>query len=300
MHAWLKSLVPAVDFGWNRTRAGCGLRTCHNKLLVRSVPQSRAGIHVGTEWYCSADCFAAAMQAPLTALIRSRLAEMPRNPRLSVGLALLSKGVLTEDQLREAAARSQWRGQDLEATLLQLGFATEKQLAGARSAQWGYPVLTQEGPGPTVRAELPLAFLRAFEAVPVHYAPAAKRLVLGFVRRVEPSVLQAIEQITGCRVESCFVTPAEFEERVERCFAAEGYEEALLDQAATPAHMARSLGGFAVETSARQVAYVACKSWIWVRLEGKRKIVDVLFALRTAAAKRPEPFVQPEGIGALG
>ncbi|HEX4036796.1 MAG TPA: hypothetical protein VHX37_01945 [Acidobacteriaceae bacterium] len=305
MREWLKSVVPPVDFGWNRVRARCGLRTCHNKLLMRSVPQSRAGIQVGNEWYCSADCFAGAMQTPLAALIGPRLTEMPRNPRLSVGLAMLSKGILTEAQLREATARSQWRGEDLETTLLQLGLANEKQLAAARSAQWGYPVLTQEGPGPTVRANLPLEFLRGLEAVPVYYAAAAKRLVLGFVRRVEPSVLQAIEQITGCRAEPCFLTPAEFQQQVERCVACDGYEEALLDQAATPAHMARTLGGFAVEVSARQVDYVACKSWIWVRLAGRKKTVDVLFALKSVTGRQPESFVSQsfapqQGLGALG
>lgn len=306
MRSLLKSLVPAMDFGWNRTRARCGLRTCHNKLLVRAVPQNRGGIHTPDEWYCSADCFAAAMQVPLTGILRGRLAEMPRNPRLSIGLALLSKGMLTEDQLREATARSQWRGEDLETALLALGLATQKQLAAARAVQWGYPVLSQEGPAPTVRADLPLAFLGSFEAVPVHYAPAAKRLVLGFVHRVEPSVVRAVEEITGCHAESCFVTPAEFEDLRHCCTATEGYEECVLEQPGTPAHMARTLGGYAVEVSAREAAWVACKSWIWVRLAGKRKTVDILFSLRAVPARQaeslatPSVIASPQGIGALG
>lgn len=306
MNSWLKALVPPVDFGWNRVRARCGLRTCHNRLLMRTVPSSRAGIHVGDEWYCGPDCFAAAMQRPLAALLHQPIAEMPRNPRLSIGLAMLSKGFLTEDQLREAAARSQWRGENLETTLLQLGLATEKQLAAARSVQWGCPVLTQDGQAALVKADLPLAFLRAFEAVPIHYAPVAKRLVLGFVRRVEPSLLQAVEQITGCRAEPCFLTRMEFEERVERCVAADGYEEAVLERPGTPAHMARTLGGFATEVAARDVAYIACKSWIWVRLAGKRKTMDVLFALKAAANRTAEPLISsslvasPREVGALG
>lgn len=305
MHSMLKALVPPMDFGWNRVRARCGLHTCHNRLLVRSVPQSRVGIHLGQEWYCSPDCFAAAMQKPLAALLHQRLTEMPRNPRLSVGLAMLAKGILTEEQLREATARSQWRGEDLEKTLLSLGLANEKQLAVARSAQWGYPVLTQEGPSPMIRADLPLAFLRAFDAVPVHYAPAARRLVVGFVRRVEPSVLQTIEQITGCRAEPCFLTPTEFEERLNRCAPVEGYEEAILEQPGTSAHMARTLGGFAVEVGARQVSYASCKSWVWVRLSGKKKIADVLFLLKSATGRQaesliPQPFVPRPEVGALG
>ena len=306
MRSLLKSLVPAMDFGWNRTRARCGLRTCHNKLLVRAVPQNRGGIHAGDDWYCSPDCFAAAMQVPLAGILRTRLTEMPRNPRLSIGLAMLSKGILTEDQLREATTQSQWRGEDLETTLLSLGLATEKQIAAARAAQWGYPVLSQESPSPIVRADLPLAFLRNFQAVPVHYAPAAKRLVLGFVHRVEPSVLRAVEEIIGCHTEPCFVTPTEFVDFGGRCAAADEYEESVLDQPGTPSHMARTLGGFALEVAARQANWVACKSWIWVRLTGKRKTADVLFSLMAAPARQTESLAapsivaSPQGIGALG
>lgn len=295
MRALLKSLIPTRDFGWNHVRARCGLQACHNKLLMRSVPQNRAGIHVGETWYCGPDCLAAAMAASLAILVAPRLAEMPRNPRLTLGLAMLSKGLLTEDQLRLATARSQWRGEDLEVTLVEMGIATEKQIAAGRSVQWGCPVLTQEGHGTVVRSDLPLAFLRAFQAVPVHYAPAAKRLVLGFVRRVEPCVLQAIEQITGCRAEPCFLTPTEFDEQMERSLAAPDYEEVVIEQPGTPAHMGRALGGFAVETGAREVSCVACKSWIWVRVTGKRKTVDAMFSLRPVAARRPDSAVATSG-----
>jgi hypothetical protein len=298
MRALLKSLIPSRDFGWNHVRARCALPTCHNKLLMRSVPQSRAGIHVGSAWYCGPDCFAAAMGISLGALAATRLTEMPRNPRLTLGLVLLSKGVLTEEQLRLATARSQWRGEELENTLVQMGLVTQKQIAAARSAQWGCPVLTQEGHGPVVTADLPLTFLRAFQAVPVHYAPAAKRLVLGFVRRVEPCVLQAVEQMTGCRAEPCFLTPTEFDEQMQRFLPSPGYEEAVIDQPGTPAHMGRALGGFAVETAAREVSFVACKSWIWVRMAGKRKTMDVMFALKSVAARRNDsPF--PESSPAI-
>jgi hypothetical protein len=296
MNVLLKSLVPQLDFGWNRVRAHCGHGACHNKLLMRSVPQNRGGIRVGSQWYCGPDCFSAAMRAPLAALMSNRLTEMPRNPRISLGLAMLSRGFLTEDQLRHATSQSQRRGRDLEHTLLQMDLATEKQLAAARSVQWGYPVLAQEGPCPMVRADLPLTFLRSFQAAPLHYLPG-KRLVLGFVQRVDPSVLQAIEQITGCRAEPCFLSPTEFEDQAERNVTAEDYEEAVIEQPGTPAHMAKTLGGVALEIGAREAIHVACKSWIWVRLGGKRKTVDVLFALRGAQAQHANAFSPEVTVG---
>ena len=285
----LKSLLPARDLGWNRVRAVCGLATCHNKLLMKYIPGSRIGIFAGTAWYCSADCFSMASRTTLSSLCAETILEMPRNPRLSLGLALLSKGCLEEDQLRLAMTRSQREGQSLETTLIECGLATEKQLAAARATQWGYPVLGQDAVGQRVEADLPTSLLRAFSAAPLHYSPKAKRLVLGFVYRVEHSLLQSIAQITGFRAEPCFITPAEFNEQMERVTAVRGYEEAVIDNPGTPMQMARTLGGFAVEVSAREAAFSKCNSWIWARLAGKRGTVDVVFALRSASgAPRPK------------
>jgi hypothetical protein len=279
----LKSLLPARDLGWNRVRAVCGLPACHNKLLTRYVPGSRVGIFVGELWYCSPDCFAQASRATLSTLSTGCVVEMPRNPRLSLGLALLSKDYLTEEQLRFATARSQRQGESLETTLMTCGLATAKQLAAARGAQWGYPVLAQEPNSQTIEADLPPTLLRAFCATPIHYSAKPKRLVLGFVHRVEHGLLQAIERITGCRAEPCFITPEEFNERTERLAAVSGYEEVVVENPGSVAQMSRTLGGFAVEVSAREAGFAKCNSWVWSRIAGKRGTVDVIFDLKGAA-----------------
>jgi hypothetical protein len=287
-----KTVLPPIDFGWNRVRAQCASDTCHNKLLVRAVPQGRVGITVGQRWFCSPDCFAAGMRQPLTLLAAGRVRQMPRNPRLSLGLALLSKGVLTEGQLRLASAHSRGRDEDLESSLRQMGLATEKQLAAARAAQWGHAFLSEDCPLNAVRVDLPLTLLRACHAVPLHYVPSAKRLVLGFVNRVEHSLLQSIEQITGCRADPCFLTPSEFEEQMARVSVASDYEEIASEEPGSPTHMARTLGGLAAEVSAREVSCVPCESWIWVRVTGKRKTIDALFAIRGARAPKMSGSLQ--------
>lgn len=298
----LKSLLPPGDFGWNHTRARCALHTCHNKLLMRSVPQHRAGVHVGPLWYCSVDCFVSAARMPLARLSLGRIVEMPRNPRLSLGLAMLAKGYLSEEQLRLASERSQWTGDDMETTLLQLGLADEKRLAGARAAQWGYPVFVQDRGGQVVAADLPRSVLESFAAVPLHYSLSPRRLVLGFVHRVEHSLLQSIEQVTGFRPEPCFITPTELEEQTGRVVPFPDYEEIVVEDPGSPAQMARSLGSVAVDVGAREVTFAQCKSWVWVRIAGKRRVADVLFPLKTAAPveKGRESTLLRETIGSLG
>jgi hypothetical protein len=298
----LKSLLPARDLGWNRVRAVCVLPECHNRLLTKYVPGSRTGIFAGESWYCSPDCFALGSRKTLASFASGCVVEMPRNPRLSIGLALLSKGLLTEDQYREALIRSQCRGEALDSILLECGFAGEKQLAAGRAAQWGYPALVQELNGTIVEADLPPSLLRAHRAAPIHYSAKSKRLVLGFVDRVEHGLLQSIEQITGCRAEPCFITPAEFAEQMERLTAMPGYEQVVVDEPETATQMGRTLGGWAVEISAHEASFAKCNSFAWVRMTGKRGTVDIIFSLKhaSAAANTKLSLLVPEVTVGLG
>lgn len=278
----IKSFVPGLDLGWDRIRATCAYSRCHNKQLMKCIPHARPGIRVGQLWYCSVDCFALASQAPLAQLSTRRLLEIPRIPRLSVGLVMLQRKHLTAEQFQTALAQSHWCGEELEATLIRLGFTDEKQITAARAAQWGYPVLTQEHIGREVAAEIPRALLESCAAVPLHYSVVAKRILMGFAYRVEHSFLAAVEQMTGCRAEPCFVCPTDFKQQMERLTDVPDYQEVVVDDPGTPEQMARTLGRQAVEVGAAEAGFTRCKNSLWVRLSGKRGKIDVIFQLKTA------------------
>ena len=302
MNLSLRSFLPPLDLGWNHVRAICAMPSCHNKLLMRAVPGARTGIYVGEAWYCSPDCFAMESRSRLASLCTRTVVEMPRNPRLPLGLALLAKDTISEGQLRFAVALSEHRGVNLETTLLNEGIVSEKQLAAARGAQWGCPVLGPEPAGQIVEADLPPTLLRAFSAAPLHYSAKAKRLVLGFVHRVEHTLLQSIEQMTGCRAEPCFITPSEFKVQMDRLATVDGYTEIVDNDPGTVPQMARTLGGFAAEYTAREARFTRCKSWIWARIVGKRETLDILIPLKSAAASTKREFspAVPEVTQALG
>jgi hypothetical protein len=298
----LDSLRSLVDRGWNSMHSVCDLRTCRNTMLIRSVPQRRVGVQVGLSWYCSVDCFAEAALIRLTELRDERVVEMPHRPRLSIGLVMLSKDYLTNEQLRQATLQSQLRGEELEVALLRLGFANERQVAAARAAQWGVPVLRQDRVGLSVEVDVPAAILRAFAAVPLHYAPDGGRLLVGFVHRVEHTLLHAMEQMTGCRAEPCFITPTEFEAQTPRVTGVADCQEVAFEEALTPIEMARTVGRLAIEVAAREARFVHCRDYIWTRLFGKTRRVDVLFRTRCEpAVEKSENFVfQEQNIGTWG
>jgi hypothetical protein len=276
------SFLPAVDRGWKSMKAECDLPTCHNTQLMRSIPGAKQGIRVGQRWYCCVDCFALAARGPLGELSRRRAMEMPRNPRLSLGLALHTKGFLTAEQLRMVKSLGVRNDEELAASLIRLGLATEKQVVAARAAQWGCPALGQDYVGLTgtmVRSDIPQSILHACSAAPMHYSATGRRILLGFVSRVEYSVLEAIETMTGCRVEPCFITQTELDEQIERIVPMAEYKELVVDDPGTPDKMARTLGRAAVEIGARDAAFTRQKNFVWARLTGKRGKMDVIFRM---------------------
>jgi hypothetical protein len=292
----------AIDRSWKNMHAVCGLPSCPNTLIMRSVAQSQVGLRVGDLWYCSVDCFAGAALTRFSSLSRGRVVEMPYKPRLSIGLVMLSKGFLTDEQLRFAMTESQLRSEELEVSLLRLGLVNERQVTAAKAAQWGYPLLGRERVGLFVEADIPPTLLRNCSAAPLHYSPTTKRLLLGFVNRVEHSLLDALEQVTGYKVEPCFITPTEFKEQSARLTAAPGYEEVFLEDPLTPSQMAKAIGGFAVEIAAKEGCFTRYRNYIWTRLSGKRRKVDVFFrdAIVAEAGRKRNSMLVEEKISFLG
>jgi len=248
---------------------------------MRSI-QSRTGITVGSLWYCSVDCFATATRQRFSMLSGTGVLEMPHQPRMSIGLVMLSKGFLTDDQLRNAKAESRLRGEELETVLLRLGLATERQLAADRAAQWGYPILGQDYMGHPVEADIPPVLLHACTSVPLHCSVIAKRMLLGFVYRVEHGLLNSVEQITGLRADPCFITPTELREQTLHVSIPQGCEEVVYDDPNSPVEMADAVAGFAIEIAAREASFAQCREYAWTRLKGRQRTIDVLFRVKRA------------------
>jgi len=298
----MESMFSGLDRGWKNLHWTCGLKDCQNKLFMRSVPQSCVGIRMGETWYCSMDCFVKATRHELSVLTCVRSIDMPHTPRASIGSVMLSKGYLTDEELRRARADSQQSGEALENALVRLGLVDEWHLASARAIQWGYPVLGRDRISQSVDMDLPLSLIKTFSAAPLHHSKSTKRILMGFVYRVDDSLLQSLEQVTGCRTEPCFITPTEMHYQMERLESAQESREVVLESSMTAAEMANVVGGLALEITARDASLSRCRDHVWMRLSGKRRMIDVLFrGRRPGIAYNCDTYVaSAEGIRAVG
>ena len=138
-------------------------------------------------------------------------------------------------------------GEDLEAILVRLGLASERQLAAARAAQWGYPFLGRMALGSMLRQIFRRPCWMHARRCRCTASETAKRFLLGFVYRVEHSLLNSLEQITGFRVEPCFITATEFREQMRRLTTIRAVKRSSSTIRNSPVEMANIVAGFALE-----------------------------------------------------
>jgi hypothetical protein len=256
---------------------------CHRSMALRHLFARKAGIRLHDRWYCSLPCFTSAAEGDLSGLSGPGLGRPSHNARMPVELILMSRGLLTKDQVREVIEEQKEVGGEIDELLVRLGSVSEKQLTAAHAAQWGCPVFTVPKQPIQTGIHIPSTFIHAYSLIPLHHAAASNLLLVGFVHGIEYGLLYAIEQVTRCKTLPCFVTPSDFQIQVQqRDRALEGCrdttpKEVKFESVQTPAEMARVLCGYCIELEAEEAMIGKCTEYFWARLKRGPKEVDLLF-----------------------
>jgi hypothetical protein len=272
---------PAWPTGLKAISVKCGV--CARSMALRQLAARKAGIRMRDIWYCSSACFTSVAEREFSELLKLGVEQGSHAARTPLGLILISRGQLTKEQLREAADESKEFGGEIGDLLVRRGVVTERQVTSVRAAQWGCAVFTMPKQLEPARVHVPMKFIKAYSAMPLHYVAGRKLLLVGFVQAVEYGLLYAIEQITGCKTQPCFVTPTEFKTLMEmqEQTAPQSEEtpasEIIFDSVHSPEEMARILCSHGVELEAEEAAIAKCKDFLWARLVSGAKQLDLLF-----------------------
>ncbi len=263
----------------------CGTAPCRRFYLSHPLLVRMPGIFLNAQWYCSSGCFADALRERLRHEEAADSAGGRRRPRMPYRLILLSRGLITEEQiaqgqaLREQAAQ---RGEliDLGEALVHLRHLGEAELAAARASEAGSTLYTDRMECVESQFLFPAQIARRFKAVPVHYAAATGRLSVGFTQRIEPRLVQAAQQLTGCRsVEPCFITPDQFEEQLARLDAEDrqrGEQAPPLQLPLESSLLVEALVREATRAGADELRIARVRNLVWARLFRGNAAVDQL------------------------
>ena len=284
---------------WTEAFPQCADPACSRAGGIWRRLRMRPGTWLHDDWYCSPQCFEIAVKKRL---MRASLPVVPPQPirhRIPLGLLMLSRGQVTNRQLRSAleAQRSNGSGR-IGHWLEELGFATEQQVTAALGLQWACPVL------PVFRAQeleagrmLPFRLLERFRMMPVRYVAQTNLFYMAFSDGVDYTALYAIEQMMGCRTEPCLISASLMDLALEHLAHAPRSHDLLFESMRDAAEMARITSSYVLKLGTEGVRVVGCGEHLWVRLEVKKDEMTNLLFQRTASGGEEKPLAhQHQGL----
>jgi len=271
-----------VELSGFKTR-GCAARRCGRWLTVKRITERKIGVHMDQLWYCGVDCLREVSEERFAQLLSGANSPSTHAPRMPIGLLLVSRGLVSKEQLQRAGRDQQNTGMDVGEILVKQEVLTAKQLAGARAAQWDCPLFAAPKGAILNSVKIPRAILECHSMVPLHYAAATNSLLIGFVKNVDYESLYIIEQITGCKTCACFVTREDFclqmEQQARISDDNPTLSELVFKGINTPSELARILCEYGLLFRADIAAIDICREHLWARLKNGSRAVDLVFRL---------------------
>ncbi len=166
---------------------------------------------------------------------------------MRLGEILLRKGLLTEEDLERALELQRERGEKLGRILVDLGFASQRDIVQALAEQLEIPVAKLEGP-PLVTPEtekLPARFLRQARVVPLRLEGGA--LVLAMADPLDFETQAAVRAATGLAVRAEIATETDIADALERYYQEEAEAAAMAGEDAESAAELEQLRDMASE-----------------------------------------------------
>jgi type IV pilus assembly protein PilB len=135
------------------------------------------------------------------------------------GQILLKRGLITDEQLRDALEAQKKYGGVLGEILVKLGYLTERDVVVALIVQCGFPYIAvnKYDIDPKVLALLPEEKAMQFNAIPLDKVGDVLSVVMA--NPLDITTIEEIEKISNCKVATFIATKTEIEEAIKRCYS---------------------------------------------------------------------------------
>ena len=237
----------------------------------------REGMSFEGHWYCGLDCLQLAVEGRLQRLLADRpLNVQPARHRMSLGLILLSRGIIRHDQLHAALQAQRQSSLLFGECLRQLNFATEDQVTAALATQWGCPVYPANR---ETRCHhiVPHLLQEEHHVIPLHWVEPTRDLYMAFTQQIDHTVLYSVGNMLDCHTQPCVVNQSVIERHLPRPRSSSDGREVVIIARSTLPEMVRTVVSYAQQTDSESIRTIACGLYIWVRLLGAHGPFDLFF-----------------------
>lgn len=280
--------LPQISLNGNKQE--CENAECTAQGFWRNLARTRhGGVFLQGRWYCSLNCFEQAIAQVFAGLIRLADEPIARAHRIPIGLLLLGRGAIDEEQLKRALQAQRETGSErLGRSLVRLGIASAQDVSTALAAQWGCAVFPLEGDQRYLEFSgmLPRALLESSRMLPVRYVSESQQLFLAFSDDIDHSAIYAIERLLGSHTKPCVVSDAAMDQAMGKIRLVERRSEVVFESMCEAPKIARTIREYAVKLGAEELIMARPRNFLWVRLKAEDGPWDLLFRLP------PNPKVQ--------
>jgi Type II secretion system (T2SS), protein E, N-terminal domain len=266
-------------FRWRFAQPCAGRQCSRSRKFWRRILYDTPTIQFQGSAFCFPGCFERELLRRLERTSRT-LPTTLRPRRIPIGLLMLSRGNLTNDQLQRALAEQKQAGAGrIGEWFRRLGLAEELDVAAALAMQWSCP-LVRKLPLESAPCGVPVHLLRTFRMAPVQFSRASGKLHLAFAGEIAYPALVAVEQMLEIKTEACFTTQPELNSALDRLEESRPPEEKVFENFCGPEELVRIVSGYVDRLHALEVRTVGCGNYFWVRILGHSYPVDLIFRRR--------------------
>jgi hypothetical protein len=237
------------------------------------------GYSLDGHWYCSQGCFEQALAFAIGQLSPGK-AQPPRmTHRVPLGLLMLSRGLVDNDQLKAALKAQKDSGSGrVGEWLRQIGAVSEEQVTQMLGYQLSIPVFPLEQSRRYLECAnlVPYPLLQAVGMVPVHYLPGSQTLYMAFVDRVNHSALYAVEKMLECHTEPCLVSQSQLMKALKELGEQNSPANLLAEDVSDPWDIANTILSHADKLDVPDVRITGFGGYIWARILAPSGPTDVL------------------------
>jgi len=284
---------------WTTILPDCGQPGCSVfRRLWRRLRWWNGTIRLHGLGYCAPQCFEYAAGQRLGEICNMSSPAEPVQHRIPLGLLMLSRGQLSNWQLRSALEAQQASGRyRLGEWLERLGFASEQQITTALGLQWACPVVTTRlNPDYRCVRLIPFRILETYRMLPIQFVESTRTFYLAFSEGIDYGVLNAVEQILDCRTEACLVSRSAMNAALEQIRRDRNAIDLLFEGWRHAPEMARITTGYVLKLGAQTVRVAGCGRYIWVRLCAGGEVANLIFrrpgSFQVQPATWDEPLIQ--------
>lgn len=279
------SRKPRKQFGLREILPRCENADCssHGALWLRLKYRS-TGIRLDERWYCGAECLEGAITELFKGLVQATRPATVTTHRVPLGLSLLSKGIIDEEQLKIALHTQREAGSGrIGEWLRRLGFASERDITAEVAVQWGCPVFPLERERGFLECArlLPLRLLESARMIPVFMSRDRSLVYLAFSNRIDHTMLYGIERMLQCRTVPCVASDSSLAHALDEVRQITRPNQVSFDCDRNPQEMARATRGYATQLEAHEIRVGGFERDAWIRFFCAGEPRDLLFHLAT-------------------